>query len=174
MKNTMKLFVLVAFLFAAFAASAQTTKPIKLGHIETAKLMSLMPEMQQAQKTLEAKEAEIRKELENMHAQYQKLIQEYQANEKTYSELTRTAKQQEIQGLAERIQSFQEIAQQQMVKTQEELLKPIMEKASNAIKEVGKENGFTYIFDLSNGSILYFADNSEDVLPLVKKKLGIQ
>ena len=46
--------------------------------------------------------------------------------------------------------------------------------ALNAIKEVGKENGFTYVFDLSAGGILYFADNTEDILPLVKKKLGLQ
>jgi outer membrane protein len=41
-----------------------------------------------------------------------------------------------------------------------------------AIKTVGKENGFTYIHD--QAALLYAADNSEDILPLVKKKLGIQ
>ena len=34
MKNTLKLFALVAFMFAAFATSAQTAKPIKLGHLD--------------------------------------------------------------------------------------------------------------------------------------------
>ena len=53
------------------------------------------------------------------------------------------------------------------------LMQPVMEKALNAIKEVGKENGFTYIFDM-NAGILYAAENSQDVLPLVKKKLGLQ
>ena len=37
---------------------------------------------------------------------------------------------------------------------------------------------FTYIFaatpNFGQGGLLYTADNSEDVLPLVKKKLGIQ
>ena len=53
-------------------------------------------------------------------------------------------------------------------------MQPIMDKALNAIKAVGKENGFTYIFDMSQGGILFNADNTEDVLPLVKKKLGLQ
>ena len=48
----------------------------------------------------------------------------------------------------------------------------IMEKIQKAAQEVGKENGFTYIF--TQNALLFAADNSEDVLPLVKKKLGIQ
>ena len=120
MKNTLKLFALVAFMFAAFATSAQTAKPIKLGHLDVQKVMTSMPEFKKAQDDLAAKEQEIRKELTAMHENYQKLMQEYQANAKTLTELSRTAKEQEIQGLAERIQNFQQLAQEQMAKTQEE------------------------------------------------------
>ena len=114
MKNTLKLFALVAFMFAAFATSAQTAKPIKLGHLDVQKVMTSMPEFKKAQDDLAAKEQEIRKELTAMHENYQKLMQEYQANAKTLTELSRTAKEQEIQGLAERIQNFQQLAQEQM------------------------------------------------------------
>ena len=172
MKNTLKLFALVAFMFAAFATSAQTAKPIKLGHLDVQKVMTSMPEFKKAQDDLAAKEQEIKKELTAMHENYQKLMQEYQANAKTLTELSRTAKEQEIQGLAERIQNFQQLAQEQMAKTQEDLL------IQNAVQAVGKEGGFTYIFaatpNFGQGALLYMADNSEDVLPLVKKKLGIQ
>ncbi|MCQ4874737.1 MULTISPECIES: OmpH family outer membrane protein [Odoribacteraceae] len=178
MKNTLKLFALVAFIFAAFAATAQTAKPIKLGHLDVQKVMTSMPEFKKAQQDLEAKEAEIRKELTSMHESYQKLAQEYQANAKTYTELTRTAKEQEIQGLMQRIEQFQSLAQEQMAKTQEDLLTPIITKIQNAVQAVGKEGGFTYIFaatpNFGQGALLYTADNSEDILPLVKKKLGIQ
>jgi hypothetical protein len=37
---------------------------------------------------------------------------------------------------------------------------------------VAKENGFTYIFDVSAGSLLYQPE-SDNVLSLVKTKLGI-
>ena len=66
-----------------------------------------------------------------------------------------------------------EIEKEKARQTQNDLMQPVMEKALNAIKEVGKENGFTYIFDM-NAGILYAAENSQDVLPLVKKKLGLQ
>ncbi len=41
-----------------------------------------------------------------------------------------------------------------------------------AIKEVGEENGFTYIFDLQTGGIIY-EGGGEDVMPLVLTKLGM-
>ena len=56
---------------------------------------------------------------------------------------------------------------------QEALLKPIVDRAKKAIEEVGKENGYTYIFDSGIGTVLYSQD-SDDIMPLVKKKLGLK
>ena len=103
---------------------------------------------------------------------YQKLLQEYQANEKTYTDLVRANKEQEIRSLGERIQNFRELADQQLQETYNKLMGEIMEKIQKAAQEVGKENGFTYIFTMN--ALLFAADNSEDVLPLMKKKLGLQ
>lgn len=172
MKNTVKLLALVAFIFVAFTASAQTAKPIKLGHLDVQKLMSVMPESKKADETLQAKQTEIQNELKSMTDTYQKLFQDYQVNAKTYTDLVRANKEQEIQTLGERIQSFRELADQQLQETYQKLMGEIMEKIQKAAQEVGKENGFTYIF--TQNALLFAADNSEDILPLVKKKLGIQ
>lgn len=170
MKNMMKWIAVIAFVCSAMGVSAQ----VKLGHIETQKLIQAMPEMAKARETMEAKQSEIERELTNMQEQFKAKFEEYSKNGKTMSDVIRAAKKQELQELQQRIQSFQQIAMENLEKTQAELMQPIMEKAMNAIKEVGKENGFTYIFDLSQGGILYFADQTEDVLPLVKRKLGLQ
>lgn len=170
MKNMIKLVAVVAFLLTAMGVSAQ----VKLGHIETQKLIQAMPEMAAARKTMETKQAEIEKELTNMQEQFKVKLDEYSKNGKTMSDVIRASKEQELQELQQRIQSFQQIAMDNLEKTQAELMQPIMDKALNAIKAVGKENGFTYIFDMSQGGILFNADNTEDVLPLVKKKLGLQ
>ena len=170
MKTMMKWIAVIAFVCSAMGVSAQ----VKLGHIETQKLIQAMPEMAKARETMEAKQSEIERELTNMQEQFKAKFEEYSKNGKTMSDVIRAAKEQELQELQQRIQSFQQIAMENLEKTQAELMQPIMEKAMNAIKEVGKENGFTYIFDLSQGGILYFADQTEDVLPLVKRKLGLQ
>ena len=51
------------------------------------------------------------------------------------------------------------------------LLTPIIDRAKEAIRDVAKENGYTYIFDSAVGVTLY--EGGDDVLPLVKKKLGL-
>ena len=169
MKNTIKVFVLVALTLAAISVSAQ----VKLGHIETQKLIQAMPEWTAAQKTFEEEQKKVNTELNGLREQFQTKLAEYSEKMKTYSEAMRATTEEELQGLQQRIQRFQETAMAQLEKTQNDLMQPVMEKALNAIKEVGKENGFTYIFDMNSG-ILYAAENSQDVLPWVKKKLGLQ
>ena len=163
MKNTIKVFVLVALTLAAMSVSAQ----VKLGHIETQKLIQAMPEWTAAQKTFEEEQKKVNTELNGLREQFQTKLAEYSEKMKTYSEAMRATTEEELQGLQQRIQRFQETAMAQLEKTQNDLMQPVMEKALNAIKEVGKENGFTYIFDM-NAGILYAAENSQDVLPLEK------
>ena len=154
MKNTIKVFVLVALTLAAMSVSAQ----VKLGHIETQKLIQAMPEWTAAQKTFEEEQKKVNTELNGLREQFQTKLAEYSEKMKTYSEAMRATTEEELQGLQQRIQRFQETAMAQLEKTQNDLMQPVMEKALNAIKEVGKENGFTYIFDM-NAGILYAAEN---------------
>ncbi|RYZ39072.1 MAG: OmpH family outer membrane protein, partial [Sphingobacteriales bacterium] len=45
------------------------------------------------------------------------------------------------------------------------------DKAQKAIREVGAEGGYDYIFD---GGQLLYAKDSENIMPTVKAKLGIK
>ncbi|MBU0765306.1 MAG: OmpH family outer membrane protein, partial [Bacteroidetes bacterium] len=55
---------------------------------------------------------------------------------------------------------------------------PIVSKAKKAIQDVAKEQGLTYVFDVAEAAggvvILYYSEDSMDILALVKKKMGIQ
>jgi outer membrane protein len=55
----------------------------------------------------------------------------------------------------------------------QQLFQPIQDKAVKAISDVAAENGFTYILDSGVGVVVYSAPNAENILPLVKKKLGL-
>ena len=67
MKNTIKVFVLVALTLAAMSFSAQ----VKLGHIETQKLIQAMPEWTAAQKTFEEEQKKVNTELNGLREQFQ-------------------------------------------------------------------------------------------------------
>lgn len=170
MKHFLKLALVAIIFFTGINSFAQN----KFGHIDSNQLLSVMPEREEAQKQIQAKAAEYDKQIKEMRAEYETLVNAYVAERDGLSEAIRADKEKAIQDLTNRMQTFDGFAQQELQKTQNELLKPIFDKASKAIKDVGAENGFTYIFDISTGVILFNSNNSMDVMPLVKTKLGIQ
>ena len=144
----------------------------KFGYIDSQELLLMMPESKAATEEIENFGKSLESQLASMTAEYQQSIQDYQSNEATYTDLVKQDKISEITNLEQRIQSFQQSAQQSLQAKEQELLEPILSKARKAIEDVAKEGNFTYIFDRSLGTILY-AKESENVLPLVKKKLKL-
>ena len=89
------------------------------------------------------------------------------------TDLIRKTKEQELTDLRQRIETYQQNAQQKLQEKEKELLQPIIDRAKQAIADVAKENGYTYIFDTNAGTLLYQQD-SDDIMALVKKKLGLK
>ena len=112
-------------------------------------------------------------QLMSMQSEYQSEIQDYQDNEATYSDLVKQDKIAEIQGLEQRIGTFQQSAQESLQRKEVELLSPILEKLQNAINEVAEDGDYTYIFDNNTGGMLLYSKESENISSLVKKKLGL-
>ena len=108
-----------------------------------------------------------------MQEELQAKYNDYQERKAQMTELIRSTKEQEIRDLDQRIQTYQQNAQQKLREKEAELLQPIIDRAKQAISDVAKENGYTYIFDTSAGTLLYQQD-SDDILALVKKKLGLK
>ena len=131
-----------------------------------------MPERKTAEEEVQTFAKSLESQLQAMNAEYQQSVQEYQANEATYTDLVKQDKVTEITGLEQRIQSFQQNAQQALQSKEQELLEPILQKARQAIEDVASEGDYTYIFDKSVGSILYVKE-SENILDKVKKKLKL-
>lgn len=97
----------------------------------------------------------------------------YQERQEGWSQQIRESEMNQIQDMNKRIMEYQQSAQKQLQDRNEELFKPIVDRAKAAIAEVAKENGYSYIFDSAVGALLYQED-SDDILPLVKKKLGLK
>lgn len=171
MKRILKVTLLAVVLLTSANTFAQT---LKLGHIDSSKLLAIMPEKDTAQKQIETKAKEFDTQIKAMQAEYQALVEAYVAERETLSDAIRADREKAIQDLQNRMQTFDQFAQNKIQTTRQELLKPIFDKASQAIKEVGEENGFTYVLDLSTGVVLFNSATSIDIMPLVKTKLGIQ
>ena len=169
MTKTIKLAVLL-ILIAAGSLQAQT---LKFGHINSTQLLSLMPETKVADSTLQKFGTSLESQLKTMTNEYQSKVGDFRANEATMAEPIKEMKAKEINDLEQRIQDFQDSAQQSLQKKKEEIYTPIIKKAEDAIKGIAKEKGYSYIFDTSVGVVL-FAQESDDILPQVKTKLGLK
>lgn len=171
MKSIFKICVLGILLFSASFANAQAPK---FGHIDLQALIQVMPERAVAEKQFTAYQKELEDALALMQKEFQSKYVEYAAKRDSLSETARKMKEEDLNAMNERIQTYQSSASQQLQTKQGELLKPVFDKADKAVKEVGAEKGLIYVFDMSSRSILYNSKESLDLLPLVKTKLGIQ
>ena len=146
---------------------------LKLGYVNSQELLSVMPEMTKADADLKTFAKQYQDQLESMGKEFEKKGNDYQTGEKTMSDAVKEVRQKELQSLEGRIREYQQSAQEKIGKKKEDLYKPILEKADKAIKDVAKEKGYDYVFDASGGSLLY-AKDSDNLLPVVKTKLGIK
>ena len=166
------LIAIVACLFA-FGGTAVAQKTVKLGHINSNDLMQIMPGRDSAQTVLQAEVQELEATLKTMQAEMEKRYNEYMEGQAGWTELIRNTKQRELQDMSTRIQEFQENAQKQLQQREQDLLKPIIDRAKKAIEDVAREGGYTYILDAGTAAVLYSQD-SDDIMPQVKKKLGLK
>ncbi|HXB39565.1 MAG TPA: OmpH family outer membrane protein [Bacteroidia bacterium] len=164
-----RLFKTIAALLFVVGAQ-QISVAQKMAHVQLDSLIQLMPETKQAMEIAQAYLKDLEKQVASMKTEFDTKYQDYLANEASYSDLVKKTKQEELQTLNQRIQDFQQQAQQDYQKKYVELSKPIQEKAKKAVDAVAKENGYKYVLDTSTGIVLY-SEASDDILLLVKKKM---
>jgi outer membrane protein len=158
-----------AILVCSFAVNAQT---LKFGHINSNDLLQMMPEVKTADSSLKTYQKSLEDLNQSMVAEYQTKLKDYQDKAPTLTPAVKEVKEQELTDLQNRIQAFQGSAQDKLADKKQELYTPILKKAEDAIKAVGKEKGYSYIFDTGAGAVLY-SPEGDNIMPLVKAKLGI-
>ena len=154
-------------------AQAQTQK---VGHLNAGALISLMPEARTADSLLVI----LRDTLVAKGQQRMDVFQNAYEGFMGASEAGKLTKLQEQQGQDELRREYEAIGQLEkaiedsVLTRRSELLGPIVQKVDATIKEVAKENGYTFIFDASLPNTILFANDSDDIIELVKKKLGLK
>jgi|SaaInl3SG_22_DNA_1037383.scaffolds.fasta_scaffold00003_177 outer membrane protein len=164
--------VLLAIALTLGLAGTATAQQ-KVGHINIQELLAMMPEQKSADDEIQKYAQQLENDLTEMQTEYQTKLQNAQANQANWTQLQLQTKSEELQSLQQRIIEYQQSAQQDIQRKQYDLQVPIIEKIQNAVNSVGKENGFAYIFDVSQGSVIY-TEGGEDVMALVKAELGIK
>ena len=163
----MKKIIITIMLALPMLASAQ-----KFGHINTQELFAQMPEVAQVKLKMDTIQAQYENQLASMNEEFQKKVQDYQTQEATMADAIKQIRQQELQEMQQRIQLFYQTAEQDIQKKQQELLAPVHERMTKAIKAVGERENYTYIFD--SAAMVHIGNDAVDATPSVKKELGIK
>lgn len=168
MKKTIIIALSLLFTLAA------TAQEVKFGHINKQSVLEVMPEADEAQRQLEDMQLKYKLQIKAMEEEMTKKQQEYQEQADTLDATIRRYKETELQRLYQSYEEFGKSAQETLGKKYQELMAPIEAKINKAVEQVGKTQGFFYIFDVTTpGTFAYISDKSVDVLPLVKKELGL-
>ena len=169
MKTTIKLVIVIALVALCSNVSAQT---LKLAYISMQELIPAMPEYDSAMVKMQKVGQELENALEEMQVEYNRKLDEFSKNQTNWTDLVKQSKTEDLMSMQQRIQTFQEQAQESYAQEQEKLIQPIVEKANKAIETVAKEQGITYVL---NEQMLHFkAVGTVNLLPAVKQHLGIQ
>jgi outer membrane protein len=150
-----KMFVVAALALTGFGANAQN----KIGYINTDELIAVMPEYQTAMK-----------EMQDLQESLDKQGQELN-DSATYTPTMKEIKREELIKLIQRVQNYSNEAQEKIKQIGQQKMTPIQQKAVETIRTVSKEKGYNYILD--NNAVLV-GPPGDDILPMVKAKLGIK
>jgi len=169
MKNIAMTIFLSSLLSLSMTSFSQAT--LKIGHVDLTKIMESLPERDTAAAVLQRETKEVQSTYDEMTVVYNKLLDEYDKGKSTYSEIIRKTKETELLDKEKRIQEFEQNAQTNLQKRNSELVQPILDKVLKAVDKVAAENGFTYILDVSKGSVIYTSKDSQNINELVLKML---
>ena len=166
-----KVFILGALVvLSVMPAAAQ-----KFGFVDTEYILNNIPAYKSAQSQLDKLSADWQKEIETQYGEVEKLYKNYQAEKVMLSEDMKKKREDEIINKEKSVKDLQNKyygPEGELVKKQQELVKPIQDEVYKAIKEMAVEGGYAAIFDSSADATLLYANPKQDKSDEVLERLG--
>jgi outer membrane protein len=167
-----KIVTIVVVVMGLVLAGNSTKAQGKIGYISLQELIPAMPEYKKADTALNDYQNALGQNFEDMKREYMEKDSLLQSKDTLkYTKAQLELKKREISDMVIKLQGWQQQAQQLYQQKQQELIQPIQKKAVDAVQTVAKENGYAYVL---TKEALLTSPPADDLLPLVKKKLGIK
>lgn len=165
-----KILFIVAFLFVAGVSMAQ-----KYAFVDTDYILENIPAYTAAQEQLDKVSDQYQKELESMHAELEKMYNDYQSEAVLLSEDMKRKREDVIITKEKEYKSLQRQyfgPEGDLFKKREALVQPIQEDIFNAIQDIANEGSYAVIFDKSGGMTMLYTNPKYDLSDQVLQKLG--
>ncbi len=167
----LKSILIVAIVFLGTQVSVAQSK---VAHIDVSLLMKDYPAMINARAQFEKVQKSYDTEYNTMVQEFQTKMKKYQteAENGTATDAMNESRAKEMQDMESRIKLYSENARKELQQKEIDLLKPVMEKAQEAIQKVAKAKGVNYVLDATSPGTILFVEGGIDLLDDVKKELG--
>ena len=167
-------------MFKKFLLAIALTLPLsvmaqKFGIVDADQIIQAMPETTAAQSQLEETSKKYETENQKLQEELNKLSTDFQTiqNDPNTPESIKERRSQEIQERYQKFEQFQATASQELARLRESLMTPITQKLMEAVKAVGAEGSFTFVFINEPNLMVYVGTDVVNVTAEVRKKLGL-
>jgi outer membrane protein len=162
-------FFLTLSLFFVEFVSAQ----LKIGYVNSQKILTTLPEAIDAQKKLEGESNKWSQELQAMEEEFKTTQEQLEQQSLLLSDTKKQERAQELQNLYVKMQQYQNDKwgeNGEYFKRKEELFMPVISSINDAINKIGEDEKYDYIFDSVAGNILH-AKEKYDLTEFVLEEL---
>ena len=155
----MKRFIPIFIIFGVFASISLSFAQLKIGYVDSQKILAQYQEAIDAQNQLEQIRNQYQAEYETKVREYQQLAQEIESQSLLLSEEKKKEKLRELQDKATEIDKYkyEKLNPEggEFYRKNQELFKPIIDKVNNVINKVGTDEEYDLILDASSGALLH-------------------
>jgi len=112
---------------------------------------------------IKKKESDINSQLTALQDSYQKRIRELQAKSPTMTQSEGEAAQREYAQMQQKYQQRQVAMEQELKRSQIDLMNDVRGRIENYLKEYNKQHGYAFILSYEPGFMLYYKDSTYDI-----------
>jgi outer membrane protein len=162
-----KIIALLAFGLAVFTGQSQ----VRIAYINSEELIAVMPEAEKADGELKQYQAELAQIGQDLMKELNEKDSMFVRDSLKYSSTMKEIKKNELMTLYQKVQNWNQEAQERYQAKAQEKIAPIRTKALETVRAVAKEKKYDYVLD-QNAVIV--GPPGDDLLPFVKEKMGIK
>ncbi|MCH8327691.1 MAG: OmpH family outer membrane protein [Candidatus Marinimicrobia bacterium] len=147
-----------AAVLAVFAIPLVTSAQVKMGYIDSNRILQEFSEVRDAQAKLEKETRRLQAEYNVFVSRLDSLQRDFEKQRLLLSNEMMRTKEAEMQGLLQTTQQFQQQKfgpEGDLYRYQAQLMAPILDKVDAAVKQIGAEKTYDFILDAAGGAIVY-------------------
>ena len=168
------LYWIVVVLAVFFISSTPSYAQLKIGYVNSNRILAEFPEAKEVQKKLDGIRAGYEDEYTKMLKDYDNLVKEIQNQSLLLSPEKKAEKEKQAQDLGLSIEKYRTDKlgpQGEFYKKNQELTQPLYDKIDQVIQKIGDADGYDFILDVVQGVVL-FAKPDFDITEKVLEELN--